>query len=103
MWIYQAMQVISPRAVKVWVSGMFSYGFLRTMNADYMHYNNNVCPAFKLAWSTIRGCVYASPLGVYHLGETPCRAALHSHHSHHSQHYMLLYTDGVTVNKNVFV
>lgn len=81
---------------------MFSYGFLRTMNADY---NNNVCPAFKVAWSTFRGCVYASPFGVYHLGETACRASIkfHTNHPQHQSNFMVLYTDGLTVNKNVFV
>lgn len=97
-WSHHFIGAISPTFAKVWMTSMFGYGFLRSYRADYPSPLDYV--PFRLGWSTCRGFMYASPLGVYYLGETLGRFGFKRESS---QLYPFLYTDGLTVNRRIFI
>lgn len=96
MWYYYVTQVIPPKAAKVWMGTMFTYGFTRTYRSEYPMCMNQ--SAWKCGWSTFRGLVYTfPPLGAYALLETAGRSIVGP------EKMPYLYTDGLTVNRRVWV
>lgn len=93
-------QFVSPNVFKFWVFPMFSYGFVRTANADY--------PAglellgYRTVWSLLQGCLYVTPMGMFRLLDTVNRAEVQWKGLDRTK-YPSIYTDGIATNPNVIL
>ncbi len=91
---------MSTHLLSYYMAGMFSYGFLRSMRADYNEPYNVI--GKKIGFSIMNGIIYATPFGIPKLFNIFDRADIYLNKKD-STKYDDVYVEckGICKNKNV--